>query len=154
MNHKTKKYDLKKGTDFIGVTCVFYCHDGKGNLLLHKRSKNCRDEQDAWDCGGGSMEFGETFTETVKREIKEEYGTTPKNLHLCGIENVLRMNKGVQTHWIAVIFSAELNPKKVILGEPEKMDEVDWFPVNKLPKHLHSKLKTHLKVVQKSAHSI
>ena len=31
-----KAFDLRKGVDFIGVTCVFYCHDGQGNLLLPK----------------------------------------------------------------------------------------------------------------------
>lgn len=40
---KAKK-DLQRGIDFIGITCVFYCHDGQGNFLMHKRSKNCRDE--------------------------------------------------------------------------------------------------------------
>jgi ADP-ribose pyrophosphatase YjhB (NUDIX family) len=44
---------------------------------MHCRSKNCRDEQGCWDCGGGSMEFGETFEETVKREVEEEYGVVP-----------------------------------------------------------------------------
>ena len=36
-----KKKDLQGGVDYIGVTVVFYCHDGKGNFLMHKRSKNC-----------------------------------------------------------------------------------------------------------------
>ena len=54
-------HDLKRGIDYIGVTVVFYCHDGAGRLLLHKRSVACRDEQGRWDVGGGSMEFGETF---------------------------------------------------------------------------------------------
>jgi len=154
MNKITRKYDLKKGVDFTGIVCVFYCHDGQGNLLMHKRGQNCRDEQGVWDCGGGSMEFGETFEQAAKREIQEEYGVTPKNLHVCGVENVLREHKGRQTHWVAVIFSAQVNPKKVILGEPDKMDEIAWFPVNKLPKLLHSKLKAHLKVVQASNYKI
>jgi ADP-ribose pyrophosphatase YjhB (NUDIX family) len=64
---------MKKGIDYIGVTVCFYCHDGKGNLLLQKRSHKCRDEQGMWDCGGGSMRFGETFEEAARREIKEEY---------------------------------------------------------------------------------
>lgn len=51
---------MRQGFDYIGVTTVFYCHDGKGNLLLHKRSQTCRDEKGRWDCGGGALKFGET----------------------------------------------------------------------------------------------
>ena len=90
---KTKKtFDLKKGVDFIGVTCVFYCHDGKGNLLMHKRSSQCRDEHGRWDPGSGSMEHGETFLQTVRREIKEEYCVTPKNVQFWAVNNSLRWN--------------------------------------------------------------
>ena len=63
---------MKKGEDFTGVTIVYFCHDGKGNFLFNKRSKNCRDEIGNWDCGGGALEFGETVEETLKKEVKEE----------------------------------------------------------------------------------
>lgn len=144
----TISHDLKKGVDFIGVTCVFYCHDGKGNLLMHKRSKHCRDEKGAWDCGSGSMEFGETFEEAVKREIKEEYCVTPKKLQFCGVNNVIRMNGKKKTHWVAAVFVAQVDPKKCKIGEPDKMDELGWFPLHKLPKPQHSMLGKHLKLVR------
>ena len=64
-----------KGVDYPGVTVVFLCHDGKGNYLLGKRSKNCRDEQGRWDSGGGGLDLGSSVEETLKREIKEEYCT-------------------------------------------------------------------------------
>lgn len=143
-----KSIDLKKGVDFIGVTCVFYCHDGKGNLLMHKRSKNCRDEHGRWDCGSGSMEHGEIFEEAVKREIKEEYCVTPKKIQFCGVNNVLRFHKKKRTHWVALLFVALVDPKKCKIGEPEKMDEIGWFPLTKLPKPLHSMIRPHLKMVR------
>lgn len=146
----TKSIDLKKGVDFIGVTCVFYCHDGKGNLLMHKRSKNCRDERGAWDGGSGSMEFGETFEETVRREILEEYCVKPTNIELCGIKNVLRLNDKKKTHWVAVVFIAKVNPKQCAIGEPLKMDEIAWFPMNRLPKNLHSQTKRDMLIIKKS----
>lgn len=145
-----KSFDLRKGVDFIGVTTVFFCHDGKGNLLMHRRSQKCRDEQGKWDTGCGSMEFGETFEQTVKREIKEEYRVVPKELKQIGVFNVLRMNGKVQTHWIKVLFTAKVDPKKVKIGEPEKMEDLRWFPVNKLPRPLHSQLKKDLLLIQKS----
>lgn len=149
-----KSFDLHKGVDFIGVTCVFYCHDGKGNLLMHKRSKNCRDEQGRWDPGAGSMEHGETFLETAKREIREEYCATPKNLQFWGASNVLRTNGKVPTHWIALLFTAEVDPKKVKIGEPEKMDELGWFSLKKLPRPLHSMVLPHLKMIRKAGADI
>lgn len=145
-----KSFDLKKGVDFIGVTCVFFCHDGKGNLLMHKRSKNCRDEVGRWDTGSGSMEFGETPEEAVTREIEEEYRVKPKKLQLCGVRNVLRTNGDTKTHWIAFLFVAEVNSKKVGIGEPEKMEELSWFRMNQLPKPLHSVFKAQLKMIQES----
>ena len=140
---------MKKGIDYIGITVCFYCHDGKGNLLLQKRSSNCRDEQGAWDCGGGSMNFGETFEEAVRREIKEEFCCVPQELHFSGVQNVLRMNNSVQSHWIAVIFAARLNPNEVAIGDPDKMEEIQWFRLNSLPTPLHSMYLQHFQYAKK-----
>src|SRR5690349_10561187 len=82
--------DLKRGVDYIGVSCVFFCHDGKGNYLLNKRSNKCRDEIGNWDPGGGALEFGERPEEAVRREIKEEYCTDIMELEFAGARNVLR----------------------------------------------------------------
>lgn len=144
-----KSFDLRKGVDFIGVTCVFFCHDGQGNLLMHKRSQNCRDEVGRWDTGSGSMEFGETPEQAVAREIEEEYCVKPKKLQFCGVRNVLRTNGKIETHWIAFLFVAEVNPKKVRIGEPEKMEELSWFRLTELPKPPHSVFHVQLKMIKK-----
>ena len=66
---------MQKGVDFIGVTVVYFCHDGKGNVLLSKRGKNSRDEHGTWDPGGGGVEFEDTVLDTLRKEIAEEYCT-------------------------------------------------------------------------------
>ena len=149
-----KSFDLKKGVDFIGVTCVFLCHDGKGNFLMHKRSSNCRDEVGRWDTGSGSMEFGETPEEAVTREIEEEYCVKTKKLKFCGVRNALRMNGDTKTHWIALLYVAEVNPKKVKIGEPDKMEELNWFRANKLPRPLHTAFSDQLRIIRKSGFKI
>ena len=70
------KSELKKGVDFIGVTVVYFCHDGNGKFIMAKRSKNTRDEHGKWDIGGGGVEFGESVEKTLRKEIKEEYCTS------------------------------------------------------------------------------
>jgi ADP-ribose pyrophosphatase YjhB (NUDIX family) len=88
--------DLQRGVDFIGVTCSFVCHDGNGNILMHKRSKNCRDEHGNWDNGGGAHEFGASVEETVRREIKEEYGADV--LELQYIKPMMRTANSPMVH--------------------------------------------------------
>lgn len=140
--------DAKRGVDYIGVACVFFCHDGQGNLLLHKRSANCRDEHGRWDCGGGAMEFGEDFEIAVAREIREEYGVDPLEIKRAAVANVIRDNQGVKTHWIAVVHAAKVDPSGVRIGEPDKMDEIGWFKIDQLPDPLHSMLMRHFESVK------
>lgn len=143
--------DARRGIDFIGVTCVFVCHDGRGNILLHKRSQNCRDEQGKWDCGGGSHEFGNTIEQTIKREIKEEYGDTPTDLKFIKAYDALRaLKNGTITHWLAIVYTAKVNPKKVKNNEPYKIDEIGWFKPTSLPKPLHSQLEHTIVTVQEA----
>lgn len=145
-----EKYDLRKGIDFTGVTCVFFCTDGKGNLLLQKRGQNCRDEQGKWDNGGGSMEFyEESFEAVARREIKEEYCVEVGKIEFAGVRNVRRENNGIKTHWVAIIFVALItDPENICVGEPEKADEVRWFPFTSLPEDLHSQIPAQLEMVK------
>jgi 8-oxo-dGTP diphosphatase len=133
------KHDLKRGVDFIGVTCVFVCHDGKGRFLLHKRSKNCRDEQGRWDNGGGAHEFGDSLEDTVIREIKEEYGAEALNLQFIKVYDAHRkLDDGTPTHWLAVVYAVQVDPKQVKNNEPYKIDELGWFTLDNLPSPMHS----------------
>lgn len=139
---------LKAGTDYIGVNVVFWCHDGKGKVLMHKRSKNCRDEQGRWDCGGGAIEFGETFEDAIKREIMEEYGVKPLAVEYIITKNILRAHRGRQTHWIKNLFWVLVNQSKVKIADKEKIDEIGWFTLKNLPAPLHSQIKGEVKIIK------
>ncbi len=141
---------MKKGVDYIGNACVFYCHDGQGNFLLHKRSNKCKDEQEVWDCGGGGLEFGESFEQCVTREIQEEYGCKPLEINYAGTVNVLRKNReGQHTHWVSSIFLVKVDPAEVSLGDPEKMTDIGWFTEDNFPQPQHSMLMKHFELAKK-----
>ena len=140
---------MKPGVDYIGISTVFICHDGAGNFLLHKRSDKCRDEQRRWDFGGGQLRFGENLEECVLREVKEEYGVVGKIEKHFPAHSLLRENNGFKTHWLIVNFIVRVDRKKVEINNPEKMDEIGWFKINKLPRPLHSGAKFTIKKYKK-----
>ena len=54
--------------------------NNEGKILLHRRSDN-----DLWALPGGAMEIGESISESVVREVKEETGLDVVIERLVGI---------------------------------------------------------------------
>jgi 8-oxo-dGTP diphosphatase len=131
------------------VSCVFVCHGRDGRLLLARRSAGARDEPGAWDCGAGALEFGETFEAAVSREVGEEYATTPIEIKLIGVRNVLRDDP--PSHWVAIVFAVLVDPAAVTIGEPHKFDALGWFQPGALPTPLHSQLPATLELLTAEA---
>src|SRR3989344_464945 len=97
--------------------------------------KNTKNEKGFWETPGGSVDFGETLKQAVKREIKEEYGIEidiveqfPAADHIIPKEN---------QHWVATTFLAKIRKNQVPkILEPDKCDEIGWFNLSKLPEPL------------------
>jgi ADP-ribose pyrophosphatase YjhB (NUDIX family) len=64
----------------ITVGCGAIIEDNEGRILLQQRA-----DGGVWGIPGGLMEIGETFEETVKREVYEETNLTIDELQLFGI---------------------------------------------------------------------
>lgn len=130
--------EMKIGFDYIGVTTPFYLHDGKGNILMHKRTTQCRDEHGRWDTGSGKMEFNLSLEENVLQEVLEEYGCKGEIEGQLPAHDIFREQNGIKTHWIAVPFFVKVDPSEVKNGEPHKIEELTWFPISQLPEPLHT----------------
>ena len=63
---------MKAEKDFIGVGCGAIIINNNNEILLVKRSKNSRTEPGMWSRPGGQVEFSESASEAVEREVKEE----------------------------------------------------------------------------------
>lgn len=131
---------MVKGIDYVGVAVAFYCHDGNGNYLFHKRSALCRDEHGRWDCGGGGLNVGERLLEAVTREVSEEFGTNPIEIEYMGMDEVFREHEGKQTHWIDFKYRVLVDRDRVVNSEPHKHDELGWYTLDNLPSPLHSQI--------------
>jgi len=131
---------MKKGVDYTGVCVVFYCHDGEGSVLMHKRSSQCRDEYGRWDIGGGGLRHLNRVEDDIRREIEEEFCTDVIKIEHLGYRDVHREHEGNKTHWIALDFKVRIDRNKVANGEPHKIEELKWFTLDSLPEPLHSQL--------------
>jgi len=140
--------NLRAGTHYPGVCVVFICHDGMGRVLLHRRSAMCRDEHHLWDSGAGQLELHEGFEAAVRRGVKEKYCCQALRIDYASTANVLRKHEGVRSHWVAIVFAVLVDPTKVRIGEPDKMDALDWFLSQAFPEHLHSKFAQHYNSVK------
>src|SRR3989344_1044921 len=129
--------EMKIGYDYVGITTPFYCIDGKGNILLHKRGAQCRDEQGKWDAGGGKLEFDLSLKENVLQEVMEEYGCIGEIVDSLPVQDLFRTFDGVKTHWLALPFFIKVNPDEAKNNEPHKIDEIGWFNLGNFPKPLH-----------------
>lgn len=141
---------MRKGIDHIGVSASFIIHDGKGKILLQKRGPKARDEQGAWDIGGGAIEFGETIEEAVSREVAEELSATPLEMEFLTVYDAHRVHGEHKTHWIVVIYSVKVDPSTVKIGEPDKISEIGWFNKRSLPTPLHTQFeKSYAKALER-----
>lgn len=95
-----------------------------GEILLHRRSDNAR-----WSIPGGAMELGESITDTVVREVKEETGFDVAIVRLVGIYSdpgyVVAYDDGEVRQQFSICFACRITG-----GEPRTSDEslhVDFF---------------------------
>jgi ADP-ribose pyrophosphatase YjhB (NUDIX family) len=133
------KVDLRRGIDHIGVSVCAVIYDEGGRILLMKRGKGARDEHGRWDICGGALEFGESIDEAVRREVKEELCAEPTDIEFVGIYDAHRVHTdGSPTHWVALLHAVRVDPAKVKIGEPHKIDQIGWFFSHELPSPRHS----------------
>lgn len=120
------------GKDFIGIGVGAIILNNDGKFLLIKRGKKSQNEIGLWGFPGGAMEFGETFGETIKREVKEELGVSIKPL--VTLKPINHLIPSEKQHWIAVPYVCKLQSSKIQIKEPDKISEIGWFDLDEIGK--------------------
>jgi 8-oxo-dGTP pyrophosphatase MutT (NUDIX family) len=114
----------------VAGACVIV-RDEEGRVLLQHR---CDDG--TWDLVGGSMEPGETFEQTVRREAREEIGVEIGALEMLevysGRDFFHKYPNGDEVYHIGVAF---LTHDFRGTPQPDKyeVDEVGFFSIDSLP---------------------
>lgn len=87
-----------------------------------------------WCAMGGHLEFGESFEECARREVKEEAGIDVGEIDIVGLTNNIFEAEG--KHYVTIGLKVRSYQGEPRLMEPEKFSEVGWFPLDRLPDNL------------------
>ena len=97
----------------------------KDNHLLVQKGEDKETKKVFYRILGGGVEFGETSSEALKREFKEEINTTIVNEEfLCVTENIFDYNFG-KYHEITFLYKADLLEKNIYLEKEIKIIDTD-----------------------------
>lgn len=101
-----------------------------GMTLLAKRKGS--HASGVWGSMGGHVEFGESPTLAVTREAREELGIEIGNFVFASCTSMIKYGR----HYIDISFTAEIISGEPSIKEPDKIEEIGWFPLDVLPSPL------------------
>lgn len=124
----------------IGAGCGVILINNKGQILMGKRSDNPltadseMHEEGTWSLPGGNIEYGETFYEAGRREVKEETNIDVKTLDVFCVQT--DMNQFA--HYVSVGMMSKDFTGEAIVMEPGEIVTWKWFDKDKLPDNIFS----------------
>ena len=118
----------------ITASYLILINDGK--ILLLRRT-NTGYEDGNYSVIAGHVEKGESFTECLIREAKEEAGITlaPEDLEVVHVMHRDSQQKTVNQR-VDVFFTAKKWEGEITNMEQEKCDDLSWFDLNDLPSNV------------------
>lgn len=125
---------MKRGIDYIGVGVGAIIVNDQGQLFLAQRGPLAKNERGLWEFPGGSVEFGETLAEALRREIREEYGMEIEVGALLDVVDHILPAEG--QHWVSPTYICRAQSGEPRILEPGKCTGVGWFSLNDIPLEL------------------
>lgn len=125
---------MKRGIDYIGVGVGAVLVNDTGEIFLAQRGPLAKNERGLWEFPGGSVEFGETLAEALKREMMEEFGIQIAVGDLLDVADHILPEEG--QHWVSPTYLC-----RIVSGEPRIMESgkcsaIGWFDPDDVPEKL------------------
>lgn len=95
-------------------------------VLILQRKRTSPTEKIEWDIPGGGVEHGESFEETLHREIKEEVNITGEIIYIIRAWNCLDENKMLY----GVTFAVRYLSGDILLSNEH--ENYHWIPISEI----------------------
>lgn len=99
-----------------------------GKILLVRRARE--PAKGIYTFPGGRVEFGESLTEAVAREVREETGLAIDIVGLAGWREALPARTGGHGHFVILPFAARWVSGEIMLND--ELDDARWLPPDDL----------------------
>lgn len=123
-----KSSSIIVGKDVVGVGAGALIFNEEGKLLLSLRGPKAKNEVGKWEIPGGSIEFGETLEQGLKREVKEELGVEIEIVEMLQVCDHIIPDE--HQHWVSPTYICKLVSGTPQIMEPEKCEKLGWFDLN------------------------
>ncbi len=107
----------------------------KDNQILLARRFQTGYEDGNYSVPAGHIEKGETALQAILREGKEEAGIRCSPMQTKFVHVMCRKNPGEEMERVDFFFACTQWDGDLCNPEPEKCDDLRWFPITKLPKN-------------------
>jgi 8-oxo-dGTP diphosphatase len=137
----------RAGHQFVGVGVGAIIFNAEGQVFLAKRGQDASNDRGLWAWPGGEVEFGETLTTAIRRELLEEFDMVIEPLfQIAAFDHLL---DGGQEHWVSVAFIARHITGEPCIKEPGKCSDFGWFSIDALPAPLTALSEEHLRAYRR-----
>lgn len=118
---------------YAGIAVIIF--NAEGHVFLQQRL-----DVGQWGIPSGHVEKGETVTQAVVREMKEETGLDVEVTRLIGVysdpdSQIFEYPNGKNVHFITNCFEAVIIGGELIVDPKESLD-YQFFPTDQLPANL------------------
>ncbi len=122
-------------TEHFKLVCAVYLILKKDGKILLLRRSNTGFEDGNYGLISGHIDGGESIMRAMVREAKEEAGIEIQPNDLKVVHIMHRKCGGVSHERSCFFLSASKWKGKINNMEPNKCDDIQWFPTNALPKN-------------------
>lgn len=122
---------MRENFPYVGSAYLFLIEEGQ--ILLQRRYQTGFEDGN-YGVPAGHLDGGETAREGCAREIREEIGIEilPEDLTVVHVMH----RKGRHDERIDFFMTASRYTGEIVNKEPEKCDDLRWFPLEALPQNM------------------